>query len=153
VQGFLETEGMLLVGKGFVIFSLAFRTEWQATTLYDGYRGSVTVGLSQQTQGVGQTLLCPRRFGDLFGLSDDREQEISVASMDEVIDGENLSIEEQELEMILLHYLAGSCHLERGMEQAQGVTQSAEKKVRAGDLTEGIDCCGIVSVQFIVCGY
>src|SRR6266567_3308513 len=115
-------EGLLLIGEGFLISPLILRAEWQGTTLHDGYRGSVAVGLSEQTRGVRDALLRSRRFGDLFCLEDGRKHEISVSSVKKVIDGEDLSIQKQELEAILSHHFTCFYHLPRRAEQVQGVT-------------------------------
>jgi len=70
-----------------------------------------------------------------------------------VIDGEDLSIEKQEFEVILLRYLTSFYHVQRDSEHVEGVTQPTEKKVRTGNLTEGINCCCVVSRKFVVREY
>jgi hypothetical protein len=67
-------------------------------------------------------LLRLRRFSDLFCLSDGRKHELSVSSVKKVFDGEDLSREKQELEAILLRYLAYFYQVQRRLKQVQGVT-------------------------------
>ena len=106
VQRFQETQSLLLIGEGFLIFPLALCAKWQGTTLHNGYCSGMAVGLTEQTQGVREALLILSRFGDLFCLEDSRKHEICLASEKEVIYDESPSIQKQELEAILLRYLA-----------------------------------------------
>src|SRR5260370_20251317 len=110
------------MSEGRLIFPLHLGAEGQGAPLPDGQRGSVAVGLAEQTQGVCDALLRLRRLGDLFCLEDGRKHEICVTSVNKVIDGEDLSIQKQELEASLRRYLACFYHVHRRMEQAQGVT-------------------------------
>src|SRR3954468_4722317 len=96
VQHFLKCQGLSLIGESFLVFPLTLCTERQGTTLYYGYGGCIAVSLAEQTQGGRSALLILSRFGDLLCLEDGRKQKICVASREQVIDVENLSIEEQE---------------------------------------------------------
>jgi hypothetical protein len=122
VQRFPETQSLLLIGKGFLIFPLTLRAERQGTTLYYGYCGCIAVSLAEQTQGGRSAKLILSRFGDLLCLEDGRKQKICVASREKVIDVENLSMEEQEFEAVLLSYLASFYQVERRTEHVKGVS-------------------------------
>jgi hypothetical protein len=80
------------------------------------------VGLAQQTQGVREALPILGRFGDLLCLKDSLKHEICVASMNKMIDGEDLSIQKQEFEAILLRHLAYFSQTQRRIEHQEGVT-------------------------------
>jgi hypothetical protein len=121
-QRFLKTQGLLLIGKGFLIFPLTLRTERQRAALHDCRRGSGAMGLSEQTQGVCDALLILSRLCDLFCLEDGRKHEISFSSVKKVINGEDLSIQKQELEAILLCYLACFYHVQRCAEHMESIT-------------------------------
>src|SRR5437016_14626084 len=122
MQRLLETQGLLLIGKGFLVLPLTLRAERQGTTLHDSYRGCVAVGLAEQTQGVRDALLIVSRLGDLLCLEDGRKHEICLTPVKKVIDGEDLSIQKQEFEAILLRDLACIYQVQRRTEHVEGVT-------------------------------
>src|SRR4051794_758322 len=153
VQRLLETQSLLLIGEGVLVLPLTLCAERQGSTLHNGYRGSVAVGLAEQTQGGRSTLQILSRFGDLLCLEEGRKQEICLTSVKKVIDSEDLSIQKQELEVILLRDRTRFSQLQRDTEHVEGVTEPPEKKGRAGNFTEGINGCGVVSCQVVVREY
>ena len=120
LYGFLKGQRLLLYGEGFLI-ALLLCAEGQRATREDSHGRRSAMGLAEQTQGIRQTLLVLRRFGNLLCLVEGRKQESRVVPVQQMVNGEDLSRQQQELEAVPWCDLVCFYQVYRRTEHVEGV--------------------------------
>jgi hypothetical protein len=93
LQRFLQRQGLLLIGMGFLVCSAIVSAIERSATLDSRNQSRKVVRLPEQTLRSSERMLILDACGDLLGLFERRKEKNSVSLVEKVIFGEDLSIE------------------------------------------------------------